>query len=82
MKYLLYREKQEQKNKQAKKTKEIKKKTKTKNKQTKITIKLITSLTIQASSICIFLSDPKVSICLGLQKISSSWLNISIYLNR
>jgi hypothetical protein len=44
----LYREKQEQKNKQAKKTKEIKKKTKTKNKQTKITIKLITSLTIQA----------------------------------
>ena len=73
MKYLLYREKQEQKNKQAKKNQrnKQKQKTKTKNKQTKITIKLITSLTIQASSICIFLSDPKVSICSGLQKISS-----------
>ena len=49
LKYFLYREKQEQKNKQAKKTKEIKKtKTKTKNKQTKIAIKLITPLTMQA----------------------------------
>jgi len=57
-----------------------KKITKIKNKQTKIVNYNKTNYTTYYTSRSLYVYDPKGSYYPGLQKISSSWLNLSIYL--